>query len=232
MPDALIFDIDGTLLDSVDLHAHAWQDAFCHFGFDIPLGAIRSQIGKGGDQLLPFFLPPEDVKRLQKDVEKYRSTLFKTQYLPQVKAFPGVRQLFDKAVANGQKIALASSARGEELEHYKKIADIEDLVHVSMSSADARRSKPFPDIFEAALDGLGKEISPHQVLAIGDSPYDAEGAKRAHLRAVGVLCGGFAEEQLRHAGCAAIYRDPEDLLQRYETSLLAPGDRAYRVAPR
>jgi beta-phosphoglucomutase-like phosphatase (HAD superfamily) len=232
MPDALIFDIDGTLLDSVDLHADAWQNAFSHFGYNVQLQTIRSQIGKGGDQLLPFFLPPEELKRLGKDLEAYRSNLFKTHYLPLVKAFPGVRQLFEKVVANGQKIALASSARGDELEHYKKIADIEDLVHVSVSSADAKRSKPFPDIFKAALEQLGKGISSGQVVAIGDSPYDAEGAKRANLRAVGVLCGGFPEEKLRDAGCIAIYRDPGDLLRRYETSLLAPGDHAYRVAPR
>jgi beta-phosphoglucomutase-like phosphatase (HAD superfamily) len=232
MPDALIFDIDGTLLDSVDLHAHAWHEAFSRFGYNIPFAAIRSQIGKGGDQILPFFLMPEEVKGVQKDLEEYRAGLFKSKYLARVKPFPGVRALFEKALANGQKLALASSARGEELEHYIKIAKVEDLVPVATSSADAQRSKPFPDIFEAALEKLGAGITRDQVLVIGDSPYDAEGAKRAQLPAVGLLCGGFPEQGLRQAGCLAIYRDPEDLVRRYETSLLAPDKHAYRATPR
>lgn len=221
MPEAVIFDIDGTLLDSVDLHAEAWQQAFHHFGHDIPFDDIRSQIGKGGDQLLPVFLSPEELKEKGKALEEYRGRLFKEKYLPRVKPFPGVRELFQKIKANGQQVALASSAKGDELKDYERIAHIDDLVEVETSSADAARSKPHPDIFEAALERLGKKIHREQAIVVGDSPHDAEAAKRAGLSAVGVRCGGFPEAVLREAGCIAIYEGPADLLRHYEQSPLA-----------
>ena len=221
MPDALIFDIDGTLLDSVDLHARAWQEAFAHFGHPVGLAEARSQIGKGGDQLLPVFLNEEEIRRIGHDLQEYRAKLFKDRYLNEVKPFPGVRALFQKILENGQTIALASSARGDELKHYERIAGIEDLVHVETSSADAEKSKPHPDIFEAALERLGKAFPKERVLVIGDSPYDAEAAGKAGLRCVGVLCGGFPEEDLRKAGAIAIYAGPEDLLRTYEHGPLA-----------
>lgn len=220
MADALIFDIDGTLLDSVDLHAKAWQEAFEHFGHTIDFPIIRSQIGKGGDQILPVFLSDEERKNYGKKLEEYRADLFKRKFLPEVKSFPCVRELFEKVISSGQKVALASSARGDELKIYEQIANIEDLVHAETSSADAEKSKPHPDIFEAAVERLGN-LDPAKIVAIGDTPYDAEASAKAGLKPVGVLCGGFAEQDLRKAGCIAIYRDPEDLLKNYDHSPLA-----------
>jgi HAD superfamily hydrolase (TIGR01549 family) len=222
MPRAIIFDIDGTLLDSVDLHAQAWREAFQHFGYDIPFDEIRGQIGKGGDQLLPVFLSPDELKAKGHSLEQFRGRLFKEKYLPKVKPFLCVRELFQVVKAHGQKTALASSAKGDELKTFERIANIEDLVEVETSSADAERSKPHPDIFEAALARLGDDVRPQDAIVVGDSPHDAEGAKRAGLRTVGVLCGGFPESALREAGCVAIFGGPEDLLRRYEESPLAP----------
>ncbi len=221
MADALIFDIDGTLLDSVDLHARAWQEAFEHFGKAIPFDEIRSQIGKGGDQILPVFLSPDEVPTRGKEIEKFRSNLFKAKYLKEVKPFPGVRPLFEKVLSYGQKLALASSAKGDELKDYERIAQIEDLVQVETSSQDAERSKPHPDIFEAAFTRLGDGIRRENVIVIGDSPYDAEAAKKAGLATVCVRCGGFPESDLREAGCIALYDGPEDLLRNYDSSPLA-----------
>lgn len=220
MAEAIIFDIDGTLLDSVDQHAHAWQEAFRQFGHEIPFGDIRSQIGKGGDQLLPVFLSNEELKGYGKQLEEFRGRLFKEKYLPTVKPFPGVRELFQKIKSNGQAIALASSAKGDELKDFERIANIEDLVEVETSSADAKRSKPHPDIFEAALARLGRGIRREQVIVVGDSPHDAEAARKAGLRTVGVRSGGFPEAALRQAGCIAIYDGPEDLLRQYQESPL------------
>ncbi len=225
MPNALIFDIDGTLLDSVDLHARAWQEALHHFGHNVAFEDIRKQIGKGGDQLLPVFLSSDELRQRGKEIEEFRGNLFKQKYLKDVKPFPGVRALFEKALSNGQKLALASSAKGDELEHYERIANIEDLVHVETSSADAEKSKPHPDILDAAMARLGK-VDRRDVLVIGDSPYDAEAAQRAGLAAVGVRCGGFPESTLREAGCVAIYQDPEDLLRNYDSSPLAKGKKS------
>lgn len=223
MTKAILFDIDGTLLDSVDLHAKAWQEAFRHFGHDISFDDLRSQIGKGGDQLIPMFLNHKELKEQQKALEEFRSSLFKEKYLPQVKPFPAVRELFQKVLDNGQQLGLASSAKGDELETYEKIANVQDLVQVETSSKDAERSKPNPDIFEVAFDRLRNGVSKEDVVIVGDSPHDAEAAKRAGIRAVGVLCGGFPEASLKEAGCIAIYADPADLLKRYDQSPLAPG---------
>lgn len=215
--EAVIFDIDGTLIDSVDLHAQAWQHAFRDFGFDIPYNDIRTQIGKGGDRLIPSLLRKEDVDRIGEKLDKYRGDLFKREYLPKVQPYDCVRELFERLREDGKRIVLGSSAKGDELDSYKRIANIEDLVEHETSSDDADRSKPSPDIFQAALDKL-KNVGPNEVLVVGDTPYDAQAAGKIGLRTIGVLCGGFPEEDLREAGCFAIYRDPADILSHYDES--------------
>ena len=219
MIKAVIFDIDGTLVDSVDLHARAWQETFRHFGKDIPYERVRHQIGKGGDQLMPVFFSKEELDEFGEEMEKYRGELFKRDYLPKVRAFPGVRDLFLRIKADGKRIALASSAKEEELGTYKKIANIEDLVEEETSSDDADKSKPHPDIFEAVMERLG-DIEPLEAIVIGDTPYDAEAAGKLNLRTIGVLCGGFPEAELKAAGCVQIYKDPVDLLARYNDSVI------------
>ena len=217
---AAIFDIDGTLLDSVDLHARAWVEAFAHFGVETDEADVRRQIGKGGDELMPVFLSKERIAREGKTIEAYRSDLFKRKFLSEVRPFPAVRPLFERIRADGLKIALASSGKRDEVEHYTEILKIGDLVDVSTSSDDADRSKPHPDIFEAALKKLGRG-SEDTIHVIGDTPYDAEAAAKAGLPTIGMLCGGFPEADLSAAGCMAIYRDPEDLLEGFARSPLA-----------
>ena len=217
---AVIFDIDGTLLDSVDLHARAWVEAFAHFGVETDQGHVRSQIGKGGDELMPVFLPQERIEREGKTIEAFRSDLFKQKFLPEVRPFPGVRALFERIRADGLTIALASSGKRPEVERYTEILKIGDLVDVATSSDDAERSKPHPDIFQAALTKLGAGRS-DTIHAVGDTPYDAEAAGKAGVPAIGVLCGGFPEADLSAAGCVAIFRDPQDLLDGYDRSPLA-----------
>lgn len=217
---AVIFDIDGTLLDSVDLHAQAWVDAFAHFGVAVSHADARSQIGKGGEQLLPVFLDAERVEWEGKQIEAYRSDLFKRDYLSRVKPFAGVPELFRYLRAQGLTVALGSSGKAEEVEHYQELLGIAGLVDAVVSSDDVERSKPFPDIFEAALRKLAP-IAPDAVLVIGDTPYDVEAATRAGLRTIGVRCGGFPEADLKGAGCIAIYQDPQDLHASFGDSPLA-----------
>lgn len=216
---AVLFDIDGTLIDSVDLHARAWQEILARYGHEVSFEEVRSHIGKGGDHLLPVFLSKEELDRSQEEIEKVRSDYFKQKYLPQVRPFPRVRELFQRILGDGKRIALASSGKKDEVERYEKIAGIDDLIDDGdkTSSDDAERSKPDPDIFHAAMAKLG-DISRDEVIVIGDTPYDAEAARKAGLKTIGVLCGGFPEADLRAAGCIAIYRDPADLLVHYEAS--------------
>jgi HAD superfamily hydrolase (TIGR01509 family) len=215
---AAIFDIDGTLVDSVDLHAKAWKKAFAHFGHDIAFDKIRSQIGKGGDQLMPVFLSKEELEAEHEDLEKFRGKLFRKEFLPNVKAFPKVRELFQRLLADGWKLGLASSAKGKDLETYKKIAQIGDLIDAETSSDDAEKSKPHPDIFRAAMARLGS-VEPRDCIVVGDSPYDAEAAAKAGIRSVGFLCGGFPSTDLRKAGFEKLYEGAADLFSQYEESV-------------
>ena len=111
------------------------------------------------------------------------------------------------------------SAKKDELESYKQIAQIGDLIDSETSSDDVEKSKPCPDVFNVALNQL--EIHPKNIAVVGDTPYDAEAATKARLKSIGVLCGGWTQSQLERAGCIAIYRDPADLLTRYDGSPLA-----------
>lgn len=215
-----MFDVDGTLVDSVDLHARAWQEAFAHFGKHVPLADVRRQIGKGGDQLVPVFLSAHELGQYGGALERYRAELWRRAYMPGVKALPAARELLLRARAEGLRLALASSAKKDELEWNRRLLDLDpSLLCGATTSDDAERSKPHPDIFQAALAATG--VAADEAVAIGDSPWDALSARRAGLRTIGVLSGGFPEEDLRDAGCVAIYRDPADLLARYAESPLA-----------
>lgn len=208
--DAVIFDVDGTLIDSVDLHAEAWSQAFAAFGLIFPLSAIRAEIGKGGDQLMPVFLDEETVKAQGAEIDAFRSDLFRRDFLTQVRGFPEVRALFDFLSAAGVTTALGSSAKQAELEVYKQAAGIDDLDLIEATADDAARSKPYPDIFNATLASLG--LPPDKVLVVGDTPHDVEAANGAHLRTIGLLCGGFSEASLMDAGAVAVLQDPAALL--------------------
>ena len=129
-----------------------------------------------------------------------------------------MRHLIERIKGNGLQVVLASSAKSDELQTYKQIAGIEDLIDEETSADDAAKSKPHPDIFKAALDRLG--VAASEAIVVGDSPYDAQAAGKIGLHTIGVLCGGFPEADLRSAGCVEMYYDPEDLLRRFDTSLL------------
>lgn len=226
---AVIFDVDGTLVDTVDAHAESWQRQLKKEGVEADFQKVRGQIGKGGDQLMPEFLSPETVDERGEEIDKARSELYKNEYLKNVKPFPKVRELFERIKADGKLIALASSGKDEEIKHYKKLLNIEDLVDDGTTSDDAEESKPEPDIFLAALDKLKKKdasINAAKAVVIGDTHYDVIAAKKANLRTIAVLCGGFEEKLLREAGAIAIYRDPADLLSKYDESPLGQGKRA------
>jgi len=227
MVNFVIFDMDGTLVDSVDLHTRAWQEAFAHFGFSIRYEDIRVRIGKGGDQIIPAFVPAPQVERLLEPIGKFRHELFMREYLPQVKGFPCVRELFVRLLADGKRLALATSATEDELAALRQAAGIDGLDVATATGDEAARSKPFPDVFEAVLARLGWPLRASCVV-VGDSPYDAEGARRADLHAIGVLSGGFGERTLWEAGCLALYPDVAGLYAAYQRS----GDVAFNHDPR
>ena len=216
---AAIFDLDGTLVDTNEFHVMTWQETFRHFGKEIPLERLREQIGKGGDQYLPVFLNEREMREFGEEADKLHGEIFAKKYLPEVKAFPKVRELFERLRDDGKKIALASSGKDSEVQHYEKLLGIEKLVDGRTTSDDVMDSKPYADVFVAALNLL--KLPANEAVAIGDTPYDVGAAKKIELRIVGVLCGGFSEDVLRDEGAVAIYRDPSDLLEHYYQSPLA-----------
>jgi HAD superfamily hydrolase (TIGR01549 family) len=211
---ALIFDIDGTLVDSNELHVDSWDRAFRRFGKQFSRKKLHSQIGKGSDQYLPEFLTPDEIDRFGKELDDYRSELFRKEYLPQVRPFPKVRELFRRIRDEDKRIVLASSGKKADTKYYIDLLKIGDLIEGYTSGDDADKSKPAPDIFAASLEKLG-DISPSDAVTVGDTRFDIEAAGKAGLKTVAFLCGGTSESTLHEAGAAAICRDPADFLSHY-----------------
>jgi len=214
---AVLFDIDGTLLDSVDLHTESWVRTLAHFGIEAGFEDVRSHIGEGADRLLPAFLPRGTSEARKKEMEEFRAELFKREYLPKVQPFAGVRKLVTHLRAEGLRIVLASSCTAQEITDYKRIAAIADLIDGETTSDDAACSKPAPDIFRKAVESLAP-ISAQECIVIGDTRYDGEAARAAGVPFIGVLCGGSSEAELSQAGAIAIYKDPADLLAHWRTA--------------
>jgi HAD superfamily hydrolase (TIGR01509 family) len=218
-PKALLCDIDGTLVQSNWLHAEAWRQAFAELGLHLELEDLRRQIGKGGDELIPVFVPWWKRHQVEEPLDQFRKFVFETDLLQQVKPLPRVREFLLHLQSRGVRLALASSASRSDLAKYKRIADIEGLIEEESSADDAERSKPHPDIFDATLSRL--KLRPEEVLALGDTPYDAESAGKAGIWTIGVCSGGWHPDDLFAAGCIAVYNDVADLLDRFEDSPLA-----------
>ncbi len=217
---AVIFDIDGTLIDSVSSHIEAWKRTFERFGKQVSSEAVRKQIGKGSDDMLPIFFSKEELDTFRTELEKYRGDLYKREYLPNVKAFPRVRELFERLKYDHKQIALGSTSKGEEINIYKEIARIADLVDCIACAEEVEESKPHRDICAVALDKLG-DRPPDRVIAVGDTVYDVEAAGKLTVRSIGLLCGGGNREELKQAGAVALYQNPAELLDQYELSLLS-----------
>lgn len=217
---AFIFDIDGTLVDSNELHVDSWDRAFRHFRKEFPREQLRAQIGKGSDQYLPEFLTPLEIERFGKDLDNYRSKIFRNEYLPRVRPFPKVRELLQRIRDDGKKIVLASSGKKEDTNYYiDELLKIEDMIDDYTCADDADCSKPAPDIFRASLDKIG--VGSHETVAVGDTRFDIEAAEKIGVRTVALTCGGTSEDHLRKAGAIAVYRDPADLLKNYPVILAA-----------
>jgi HAD superfamily hydrolase (TIGR01509 family) len=218
MVEAVLCDIDGTLVESNWLHAAAWQVAFAAMGIELELEDVRRQIGKGGDELIPVFVSWWKRDQVKEPLETYRKFVFQHDCLPQVKPLPKVREFLLKLKEAGIKVALSSSASKEDLLAYKRIAHMEDLIDEETSADDADKSKPHPDIFDATLRKL--KLPASKCIALGDTPYDAEAAGKAGLGTIGVTTGGWSRKELLAAGCAEVYESVAELLERFEQSAL------------
>ena len=195
--EAMLLDIDGTLVDSNDKHTECWIEAFAHFGKQVEWGVIRAQIGKGGDLLVPDTLNAREMRAFGEAVKKVRGELWKRRYMETVQPFPHAREAMRALHERGIKLALASSSNPDEVEYYVELLGARALLAGSTSKEDAQFSKPSPEIFQAALERTGAD--PARTFAVGDTPYDVLSAHRIPLPIIAVLSGGFARELLAKA---------------------------------
>jgi HAD superfamily hydrolase (TIGR01509 family) len=218
MVQGIISDVDGTLVDSNDHHADAWLEAFREFGIDPAREAIREQIGKGSDQLIPCFLSPEQIFSIGDQLDRRKGEIFKSKYLKKVKALPGVPPLFERLHHDKKGVVLATSGGAEETEYYIGLLGIERWIKGVVASDDVARSKPYPDLFHMVLDRFHWKSD--EAVILGDTPYDAIAGAKIGLATIAVLTGGFTERSLRGAGAIEIYPDLPALLHAYHASCL------------
>jgi HAD superfamily hydrolase (TIGR01509 family) len=214
---AVLLDVDGTLVDSNDAHAHCWVDVLAQNDIDVPYSRVRSLIGMGGDLLIQAVGGPDPGTRENEKIAKHRGELFLEHWIQHVKPLPKARELVLRLRAEGYRYAIASAASQKELTPILELADLADLCPIQTSSSDVEESKPNPDIVLAALDKVHAER--HRTVMIGDTPYDVMACRGASVDIIGVTTGGWSVEAL--AGSTAVYTGPADVLARWASSPLA-----------
>jgi HAD superfamily hydrolase (TIGR01509 family) len=206
---AVLFDVDGTLIDSNDQHARAWVAALAEHGHEVPFERVRPLIGMGGDKVLPELVPGlEEDSPEGKAIGEARKRIFKERELGTIPPTRGARELLEAVRARGARIVVATSAKESELDSLLARGDLGPLVDVAATGDDAQDSKPDPDIIGAALKKAG--IAPADAVMVGDTQYDVEAAHRAGVPCVALLCGGNHRTTLQDAD--AVYADPAELI--------------------
>jgi HAD superfamily hydrolase (TIGR01509 family) len=213
-PVGILLDVDGTLIDSNDAHAHAWVSALLEAGIRVQFSEVRRLIGMGGDKLLPKIAKLNPDSSEGQAINERRGEIFQREHLPQIRPFPGVKALLSRMRQEGLELAVASSAKHEELSSLLHVFGGEEFIQTKTSSDDAENSKPDPDIIQAALRRLG--LPAEKVVLLGDTPYDVQAGLKAGSRVIALRCGGWSDSDLQ--GAVQIYDDPADLLVHFEDS--------------
>lgn len=212
---AVLIDIDGTMLDSNDAHAQAWCEVFRRHGRDVPYAAVRPLIGKGGDKLLDELTGLADDSDEAKQLNEERRQLIRADYLPQLRATRGARNLLIELRRRRLSLVVATSASEKDLHDLLRQAGIDDLIDAAASSSDADATKPDPDIVEAAMHRA--QVRADECVMLGDTPHDVTAARSAGVETIALRCGGWwRDDALCQA--IAIYDDPQALLDDLDTS--------------
>ncbi len=211
----VLFDVDGTLIDSSYLHTVAWWQAFRRQGLDVQMASIHRAVGMGGDKIIAHLLGPDRNADDDAALEAAHGAIFSTRW-PALRAFPGAKDLLVQCADAQLAVVLASSAREDELAVLKAALDADASIDAATSSGDAEHSKPAPDILIAALRAGGLEAA--NTVYVGDSVWDVYASAELSIPCVGLTCGGTSEAELRAAGAVAVYRDPATLLQELANS--------------
>jgi len=222
----VLLDVDGTLIDSNDGHARAWVGALRAHGYVVPFEQVRPLIGMGGDKLIPALTGLDPKSAEAERIGETRSELFLDEELRSLQPTRGARSLLEHLLGVGFELVVATSAKDDEVRALLEQAGVSDLIQLASSADDAERSKPDPDIVQAALRLSGSQAA-HSAM-LGDTPYDVEAAARARVPAIALRCGGWWDDAAL-ARAMALYDDPADLLAHFDDSPLA---RASRVVGR
>lgn len=215
-PVGVLFDVDGTLVDTNYLHTTAWWEALRQHGHHVPMANIHRAIGMGAGRLLEHLLG-RDPQRDDAGISSAHRTLYRTGW-ERLVPLPGATQLVRHCADVGFRVVLASSAEAPELAALRRVLDLDDVIDAATSSDDVDDSKPAPDVLQAAMDRVG--LNADQTILVGDSVWDVAAAQRTGIECVGLECGGTSAAELRSAGAVEVYPDPGGLLDRFDRSAL------------
>lgn len=217
-PAGVLFDVDGTLVDTTYLHTVSWAEALRQAGRPISMARIHRAIGMGSDKLLDHLLG-DDRDRGGDDALRAVHDELMAGYASRLQPLPGAVELLRACARRGLRVVLASSAAEHELAKLRGVLDAEDVIDAATSSADVQVSKPAPDILVAALDRAGLDRS--RVIFVGDSVWDVQAAGRIGVACIALTCGGTSRAELAQAGAVAVYEDPAQLLSDLDRTPLA-----------
>jgi HAD superfamily hydrolase (TIGR01509 family) len=219
-PTAVLFDMDGTLVDSNYLHAVCWWQAFTQVGHDVPMARIHRAIGMGSDQMLDALLPAVRDRDGDDGIRAAHGALYAT-YWSRQRPLPGAADLLRACKKRGLTVVLASSADALEFAVLRAVLDADDAIDEATSSADVERSKPAPDLVQVALDKA--QVPPGDAVFVGDTVWDVRACAKAGVPCIGLLSGGIGPAELLDAGAAEVYDGPAELLGALPRSLLGGG---------
>lgn len=212
-----ILDLDGTLVDTNYQHALAWYRAFRDCGIVLPLWRVHRHIGMGGDQLVGA-LTDERTERARGEQIRAAETEHYMRMIGEVEPVAAARELIGELRRRGHGVMLASSAKEREVEHYLDLLEARDLAGGWTSSADVEATKPHPDLVCVALERAGAQA--RDAVMVGDSTWDAQAARAAGVPTVAVMTGGFAREELLHAGASEVFESVAELREELERTSL------------
>jgi HAD superfamily hydrolase (TIGR01509 family) len=213
---AVLFDVDGTLVDTTYLHTVAWWEAFAQAGHDVPMAPIHRAIGMGSDKMLDALRPAGRDKSADSDLTTAHAALYSV-YWSRLRPLPGAARLLRACHDRGLRVVLAGSANPEELDVLRAALDADDAIDAATSAGDADASKPDPDLVQVALEQAGAAAA--ESVFVGDSVWDVQASRKAGLPCVGVLTGGTSRGELTEAGAVAVYETPADLLEGFPDRL-------------
>jgi HAD superfamily hydrolase (TIGR01509 family) len=213
--NAVLFDVDGTLVDTTYLHAVCWWQALIDHGHTVPMANVHHAIGMGSGELLTHLLGEDRDQTEDEGLTAAHMTLYRRHW-GELRPLPGAGDLLRHCAESGLKVVLASSASAEELSALRDALDADDAVADATTADDAEHTKPAPDVLDAALERIG--LSPDRAIFVGDAVWDGRAAAKADVRFLAVTCGGTPEQELRASGAVEVFRDPAELLDRFDES--------------